>query len=103
MYEQQRRHISQLCFRLGLLGRCGTQGTCGRNGNERAKPSHLGVQRHLMDHICVTSPEITFIQLGTILTDVQIALVGMMLCGSYAIAPTEGRQLINRNPLTTLE
>lgn len=59
--------------------------------------------RRLTDHIYISSPELTFVQMGTLLTDTQLALVGMMLCGKYAIAPNQGRELIERQPLATLE
>ena len=59
--------------------------------------------RRLTDHIYISSPELTFVQLGTLLTDTQLALVGMMFCGTYAIAPNQGRELIERQPLATLE
>lgn len=62
-----------------------------------------GSFRRLTSNVFVTSPELTFVQMGTVLTDVQLALVGMMLCGTYAIAPNEQRSLIDRAPLTTME
>lgn len=63
----------------------------------------VGGFRRLTDHIYIASPELTFVQMGTLLTDVQLALIGMMLCGEYAIAPNQSRSLIDRRPLTTLE
>ena len=59
--------------------------------------------RRLTDHIYISSPELTFVQMGTLLTDTQLALVGMMLCGKYSIAPNQDRSLIERKPVSTLE
>lgn len=59
--------------------------------------------RRLTSNVFVSSPELTFMQMGTILTDTQLALVGMMLCGSFAVAPNEDRTLIRRQPLATVE
>lgn len=61
-----------------------------------------GSLRRLTEHVFISSPDLTFVQLGTVLTDVQLATVGMMLCGNYSIAPNEERKLLERKPLTSL-
>ena len=62
-----------------------------------------GSLRRLTEHVFISSPELTFVQLGSVLTDVQLATVGMMLCGNYSIAPNDERSLLERKPLTSLE
>ena len=57
--------------------------------------------RHLTMGLYVTSPEVTYVHMGTLLTDAQLALVGSMLCGRYAISTNEDRGIYERKPLTS--
>lgn len=43
--------------------------------------------RRVCEGIYVTAPELTFVQMGTVLTEAQLALVGMQLMGTYTLTP----------------
>lgn len=49
----------------------------------------------------VPTPELCFLQLATQLSLPHLAMVGMELCGTYAVSPDEDGALVHRRALTT--
>lgn len=55
----------------------------------------------VIDGIPCSSPELTYLQLGSILSQSELALVGMELCGIYTEAPDRGFDKFKNRPAVT--
>ena len=55
----------------------------------------------VIDGIACSSPELTYLQLGSILTQSELALVGMELCGIYSESPDGGFNKFKSCPAVT--
>lgn len=54
-------------------------------------------------NLYVTSPELTFVQLGQQLTTPELAQYAMELCGGYALAPWTAAGFLPRTPLSNMK
>ncbi len=49
----------------------------------------------------VTSPELTFIQMGALMTEAELTLLGLELCGGYSMAPAAHNGFVSHCPVTS--
>lgn len=56
---------------------------------------------HASRNVTVSSPELCFVQMATLLSPAKLLEVGFELCGTYTLDPASEGGLVNRLPLTT--